>query len=321
MIARRVASGVVTVASGKSMTIHARSAAIAVIAVFLCGPFLACSRAEARPLTVGSIDDDPADEINLFFPFISYLAAGLGDQGITEGKVAVTESVSEMAAMLADGRVDLYADSPVLTMIVSAGSGAKPMLRRWKDGVMEYNSVIVARTDSGIRTLADLVGHSIAFQERFSSSGYILPRIAIERAGLSLVELAAIDRPVPAGKIGYAFSESDENTMLWVLHGQAAAGATSDTDFARLSDDSQKQLAVILETAKLPRQLLSHRPDLEPALVGAIERVLVTMHETDDGRKVLEGFDRTARFDAIPDEILLELERMKAELGAFPVEP
>ena len=298
------------------MKLNAGCAAIALIASLLCGPV----QANARPLTVGSIDDDPADEINLFYPFISYLAAGLADQGISEGKVAVTESVSEMAAMLASGQVDLYVDSPVVAMVVSARSGAKPLLRRWKDGAMEYTSVIVARADSGIRTLDDLVGRSIAFQEPLSSSGYILPRIAIERAGLTLVELAAIDRPVPPGKIGYGFSGSDEDTMLWVLEGRATAGATSDTDFARLSEDSRGQLSVILASAKLPRQVVSHRPDLDPSLVEAIERVLVTMHETDDGRKVLEGFDRTARFDPIPAEIMHELERMKPELAAFPIE-
>ncbi len=54
------------------------------------------------------------------------------------------------------------------------------------------------------------------------------------------------------------------------------------------------------------------RTDLDPALAEALTAVLTGLHETAEGREVLEEFDDTARFDLLlPEELapVLELRR------------
>ncbi len=127
---------------------------------------LAPDAAGARPITVGSIGDEPAAEIKKFSPFARYLAKQLQPAGIDEGKVVVAKDISQMAPFLREGKVDLYIDSPFPTVAVSRISGSKFLLRRWKKGVGEYHSTIFARKDSGISGLEDLKGKLIAFESR-----------------------------------------------------------------------------------------------------------------------------------------------------------
>src|ERR1700683_3332466 len=44
-----------------------------------------------------------------------------------------------------------------------------------KDGSVYYYAVMVARADSGIKTLADMKGHSLAWADPNSTSGYLIP--------------------------------------------------------------------------------------------------------------------------------------------------
>ncbi len=54
------------------------------------------------------------------------------------------------------------------------------------DGSTSYFSVIVTRADSGITTLAELKGHSLAWADPNSTSGYLIPRSTLKTQGIDL---------------------------------------------------------------------------------------------------------------------------------------
>src|SRR5688572_238657 len=115
--------------------------------------------------TLADISDEPAETIELFQPVADYLAAGLAEFGYTGGQVKAAADLDMMSQWMKAGEVDLYFDSVYPVMIISDTAGAKPLLRRWKDGVEEYHTVIFARADSSIKTLDDLKGHLIALED------------------------------------------------------------------------------------------------------------------------------------------------------------
>jgi phosphonate transport system substrate-binding protein len=52
------------------------------------------------------------------------------------------------------------------------------------DGSIYYRAVMVARADSGIADLAGMRGHTLAWADPNSSSGYLVPRAALRRQGI-----------------------------------------------------------------------------------------------------------------------------------------
>lgn len=53
-----------------------------------------------------------------------------------------------------------------------------------KDGSISYRSVLVVRSDSGIADLAEMKGHSLAWADPNSTSGYLIPRSELKKAGI-----------------------------------------------------------------------------------------------------------------------------------------
>jgi phosphonate transport system substrate-binding protein len=273
----------------------------------------------AGPLNLGSISMEPADENKKFLPLADYLAKHLQSEGIDQGKVVVAKSIPQMAAFLREGKVDLYIDSPFPSVAVSRLSRSQFLLRRWKKGVGEYHSVIFARTDSGIERLADLKGRIIAFEEPFSSSGYFLPKMVLAEAGYRLVRLQEIEDPVSRDDIGYVFSNDDENTMIRVLRGKVAAGAMDQENYVKLAKNSLDRLKIVHRTFSVPRHVVNYRADLPASVVARVKALLLDMEQSEEGKAVLHAFEKTTKFDELPErglEPLLEATQfIEAEFG------
>jgi len=141
----------------------------------------------SEPLIIGSVHREAAAEVQKFLPLANFLGKQLQPEGINEVRTVVAQDISQMGTLLRNGKVDLYIDSPFLSVAASVHSGSKFLLRRWKRGRAEYRSVIFAKKDSNLHRLEDLKGNVLAFEEPFSSSGYLLPKMALAQEGLKLV--------------------------------------------------------------------------------------------------------------------------------------
>jgi phosphonate transport system substrate-binding protein len=262
-------------------------------------------------IVLGDISDDPANVIEEMQPLADYLAANLGDYGIMQGDIVVVGSTEEMAEKLASGEIDLYFDSVYPATVVSDASGAQPFLRRWRDGVEEYHTVIFTTSDSGVESIQGLQGQMIAFDEPTSTSGFVLPYVYLLEQGLTLVEKQSPEDEVAPDEVGYVFSEDDDNSLDWVNTGRVAAAATDNISYEEdIPEDIRANLVVLGETEALPRQVAVVRPDMNPELQAAIVDVLVHMHESEAGQAALEEFDDTARFDEFPEGLDTAVARM-----------
>lgn len=267
--------------------------------------------AEGHAIVLGDISDDPANSIEEMQPLADYLAAQLADQGITEGQVKIVGSTEEMIAALENGEVDLYFDSVYPATVISDGAKGQPILRRWKDGVEKYHTVIYTSKDSGIKSIEDLKGHMIAFDEVVSTSGYLLPYVYLVEHGLKAVEKGAPDEAVASDEVGYVFSGADENSLEWLNSGQVSAAATDNFTFEKdIPAEMAPNLVVLAETESLPRQIVIARHGLDPDLQAAIVEALKGASETEAGQAALKEFDDTARFDEFPEGIDQAIKRM-----------
>ena len=289
---------------------NAQRLVLGLFLLFLVG-VLAGQPVAARALVIGTISDEPVKEIRVFTPFARYLAKQLESSGISAGKVVIANSITQMAEYLRTGKVDLYVDSPLVALAVNKGSGSRFLVRRWKKGIADYRAVVFVRKDSGITDAEDLVGRVIAFEEHFSSSGHLLPRIAISQQGLRFGPVAnPQDSPEP-DRIGFTFTGDDENTMESVLRGRVDAGAMSQGNFEKHAKGDRTELRIISRTYSIPRHVVSIASSLSNDLNEPIKIALLDMHQSEEGQAVLESFEGTAKFDEIPPEMLTALENSR----------
>jgi len=266
---------------------------------------------EIRAIVLGDISDDPAEVIEGSQPLADYLANQLGGYGITDGQVRIATSTDEMIQLLAKGQVDLYFDSTYPATLISDAAGAKVILRRWRFGVDEYQSVIFASVASGITSIDQLPGHMVAMDAPYSTSGFLLPSVYLMENELLLSGKKSTGDPVGDDEIGFVFSYDDENTLQWVLSGLTDAGVADDYNFGvAFPEEARKQLVELARTEYTPRQVVVIRSGLDDELVQAIVRVLTTMHDTDAGAAALEPF-QTSKFDEFPEGIDAATARMR----------
>lgn len=286
-----------------------------IAAVTIIASLVLAIAASAEVLVLGSVSDNYKKHIARFAPLASYLGQALADDGITSVEIQVLTSSDQMAAAMRDNRVHLFFDSPLVATRVADNAGGHPFLRRWKDGVASYHSVIIVPHDSHIVTIENLVGHRIGFQEPDSTSGFLLPIAFLNRAGLAVQELRNRAAAPASGTIGYVFTLDDKNTVSWLHRGWIDAAATDPESFADLDDAMPGQYRIIARTIEVPRQIVVRNAALSPALQVAIAKVMSEMHLSEAGRAVLAHFHHTDRFDDFPDGVQQTFDPIRAVLA------
>ena len=127
---------------------------------------------------------------------------------------------------------------PSYTINYVHGAG-KTLLRRWKGGAAEYQSLIFTKRDGGIKQLADLRGKTMVFEDPGSTSGYLMPKLFLSRNGYKLVEKKGYDPNAVATDIQYSFAYLRSKLIDAVLTKQVAAGAISDDDYNGLDEKEE----------------------------------------------------------------------------------
>ena len=271
--------------------------------VFSPVPVLAA--ADGRTLVFGRVQDDPVRAIKDRQEFVDYLAKRLAAVGINGGRILVVDKLHMLAQALNEDKVDLFHDTLVPTIVLVKRAGAVPILRQWKYGEADYESVIVVKKDSGINTLADLKGKTIAFEEPHSTSAHILPRMLLEEKKFKLVEIKSPGTVKP-DSIGY-FHGSDGNSPNLLITGRADAATTSYREIERLKPEVRENLKILAKSISVPRQIIAIHKGLDAKIAGALKEVLLNMDNDPEGKGVLKRQQNTTKFDAIPQAALKQL--------------
>ena len=279
------------------------------IAALVCG-FSAANgagqpleRVKAQTISLGIVSEINRTQIaDHFSDFVRYLASKLASASDIEGKVVIAPTPFQLARLIEQKKVDFYMESPYPTYLINDVHGvAKLLLRRWKGGMAEYRSLIFTKRNGEINRLEDLRGKVLVFEDPESTSGHFLPKSFLRRKGFKFADKSRFDPYASPTDIGYLFAYSQEKLVDWVLSKKAAAGAFSDDDFARLDENKRSDITILAQTEPLPRHFISVRKDFAPALADRLEKVLLSMHENDQGRRILKKTDDTTKFDRLPE--------------------
>jgi len=272
------------------------------------------ARADDGVLVLGRISDDPKAHYDQLKSLLDYVVPRMADVGIREGRVLMARDAQQMQSYLRRDRVDWVTETSGTAMVLQQRAGAEPLLMTERDGVGRYHTVYFVRRDSGIDSLDDLRGRSIAFQNRLSTSAYYVPAVELLERGLALeVLLSPMDRPAPTS-VGYVFGRSELNVSSWVHKGLVDAGAMSNLDWAnpqRVPETYRPDLRIIRETPAYPRALEMVRGDLDDRVKRRLREVLLAAADDPDAREALLRFFKTTRFVPIDGSTHHALEHLR----------
>lgn len=196
------------------MTAHLRSIvkAALVSTIFLAGVTAAASadwRDKYKVIKIGSVTvENQGATITRFKPFADYIEKKLGVKvevftasdyaGIVQALSAGQIHLGRMGgAAYAAGYIDSEGEIEPLVMNVEPNGGKG------------YHSVLIVRSDSPYKSIADLKGKSLAWADANSTSGYLVPNASLRDAGIDPQK--HFSRTV--------FSGGHEQSVLGVLKG------------------------------------------------------------------------------------------------------
>jgi phosphonate transport system substrate-binding protein len=250
---------------------------------------------------LGLVSGTSQKEIEAHFQnFVRYVTRKLGSGPDTEGKVVIVPTPLQMAKLLEEKKIDFYLESPYPTYLINKQGAAVLLLRRWKSGMAEYRGLIFSKKDSETNRLEQLRGKMIAFEDPGSTSGYFLPKVLLLKKGFMLSEKSRPDAKVDPKEIGYIFASTDVNVVNSVLSKRVAAGAFSDDDYGALDGSRKADIIILAQTDLFPRHLVSVRKDLDPTVKNRLKEILLSMHQDDEGRSIMQQTDNTTKFDLLP---------------------
>ncbi len=233
-----------------------------------------------QPLRFGILSIAPPSRIyRNWQPFADYLARQLG-RPVT---IVVPRGFGKLRDAVETGEVDFfYANSNVFYRLKQAGKAVGVAQMQNIDGKVTSRSEIFVRRDSGIESITDLKGRTLAFVSPLGAGGYLAPRAYLEKHGL---ETGKDIKPV--------FTRNLSNSIHQVLLGDVDAATMCGVNFKLMSHKvSTRELKVIGYSDAYPENLIAARSSLDPALVEHFRRIVLDMPETEAGRQILAQMRR-----------------------------
>ena len=160
----------------------------------------------------------------------------------------------------------------------------EPLARpQYVSGSSSYYGMVFVKKGSNIRTAADMRNKRMAFVDRATTAGYLLP--------LSYFKELGIDDYSSWFSETY-FSGTHEDSIQDVLNGLADIGAAKNTVYYRLAETDQRiveELEILKTSPHVPANGLAMLRDIPDDLMQGLLEKLLTMHQSSEGREILAG--------------------------------
>ena len=260
--------------------------------------------AAEEPLRVSAIPDESPTELQRKFePLGKYLEAQLG-------RPVRFTPVTDYAATvegLAAGKLDLvwYGGFTFVQARRRTGT-AIPLVQREEDA--HFHSKFIVPAASKARELKDLKGGTFAFGSVSSTSGHLMPRFFLLKAGL--------DPEKDFTRV--AFSGAHDVTARWVEAGKVDAGVLNESIWQRLLDEKKidpSKVRVLWTTPDYQDYNWTVRGDLDPKLIEKLRAAFLALDPANPEHKKILDLQRAKRFIPTSPERYKDIEEAARSAG------
>ena len=256
-------------------------------ALLTCAVLSVATVAHAQSvLRVTTIPEEAATEqVRKFTPLAGYLEKALGV------KVEFTPVNDYPAAVeaLVNKKVDLVWFGGFTHVQANLRSGGKivPLAQREED--TKFQSVFIAKTDSGIKTLQDMKGKQISFGSQSSTSGHLMPR--------SFLLAANINPEKDFRRIAY--SGAHDATIASVVSGKVDAAALDITVWKKFVSENKvdtKAVDVFYTTPGYYNYNWSVHADMPADLQAKVKAALLALDPANPEQAEILRLNRATRY-------------------------
>ena len=219
----------------------------------------------------------PKEDVHIYAPFLKYLEEKTG----RKFTIRFTKQYDDTVDSLGRGEIQFAALGPVNSVLAREKYGVGCLAMGLNsENRAEYRSLIVTRRGSSIQNLQDLQGKTFAFGSKYSTQGHILPRNMLEKAGITLENLAT-----------HTFTGSHAETARLVMNGRYDAGGLQDTLARRL--EAEGKVRILAASDPSPSSLLCYSKGIDPALLASVKAALLAFDPTGKDASRLVDWERT----------------------------
>jgi phosphonate transport system substrate-binding protein len=268
----------------------------------LSAAFAASAQTTLRVTTIP--EEAATEQVRKFTPLANYLEKQLGM------KVLFTPVTDYPAAVesLVNKKVDLvwFGGFTYVQAKLRSGDKVVPLAQREED--TRFQSVFIAKTDSGIKTLADMKGKQISFGSASSTSGHAMPRGVLVQAGIN---------PEKDFK-RIAYSGAHDATIASVVSGKVDAAALDITVWKKFVAENKvdtQAVNVFFTTPTYFNYNWSVHADMPVSLQNKIKSALLALNPANPEHAEILRLNRATRYIETKPENYKELEAAARNLG------
>jgi phosphonate transport system substrate-binding protein len=186
-------------------------------------------------------------------------------------RITVASDYAAVIEALRNRSADLAFVHPGGYVLASREAKARIVAKNLWHGKSSFTARIYVRRDSGIKTVEELRGKTIAFVDPASSSGYMYPMVLLIKRGL------VTNRDPKTFFKEVVFSGAHDASMRALLNGHVDAIASFDLAREQyLKDPAERERIVfVAETEPIPEAGIAARDGLDPAVVAKVRAALL----------------------------------------------
>ena len=281
-----------------------RHSVLLILAVLFAGLFT--NSASAQELRFGFTPVLSEPEMRAEFePLMGYLSDSIG-QKVT---LYIAKDYGDLRTQMESGSVDIGSFSPFSYVDAARGGKIRIIAQSIIEGSATYRGIIVARKDSGLKSIADLKGKRFAFVDPKSASGYVYPRAMLIEKGIN---------PETFFK-ETIFAGSHDKVIAGVLDGRADAGAIYDgaLGVAKRSGVLVDNLLTLASSDPIPHDAVAVRIGMDEALARRIQLALINLDKSETGRRVIARSKKKLTGHVVAQDSLFDVVRRTAKIAGM----
>ena len=269
---------------------------------FLSSITLATALATTKqaPIKLGVLSIAPPAKIfKQWTPFADYLAAQIG----RDVEIIVPRGFQKIKEAVANGEVDIFLVNSLIYYRLKQKGKVVPIAQIYNTNDSVYNQgVLIARTDSKIKSLKDLKGQKIAFVSPMGAGGYLAQRAKFYIAG---VKTKTETKEV--------FTKNLTTSLHKVILGDVKAAAMCGISFKLMSqriDTGELEEVAVSET--FAESAFGANPNLSDKWRDQISTTIINMDKNEAGRKILKEMKKLkikkfVKYDPKVEDVTREL--------------
>ena len=213
-------------------------------------------------------------------------------------EVSVASSYEALTKELLAGRSDAVWAPPFVCARMEA-LGVRVLARGVRRGRSSYRAALVARADAGL-TLSTLQGQRVAWVDRDSVAGFLLPCAFLKAQGLEPARVFSAQHFTGSYKAALEAVRDGHADVASVFCPPESTGLTYSDGVDVVLPGQSARFTLLAYTEEAPNDGVPVGMAVAPELVGLLERALLGLHEREEGKRLLEEIFTAERFEPAP---------------------